>query len=278
MDRGKLFICPTPIGNLEDITLRVLRILKEVDYIAAEDTRHTLKLLNHFEISKPLSSYHEHNKTKKGEAILQDLLQGKTIALVSDAGLPGISDPGADIIKDCVENGIPFEVLPGASAGILALVASGLDTTRFSFEGFIPREKKRRRERLEKIKKDDRTLIFYEAPHRIIDTLKDMMGVLGNRKVALGRELTKKYEEYIRGTAEELLNHFQTHSPKGEFVIVCEGASEEELEVDNHLDITIKEQLQQMIDSGIDKKEAVKEVAKLRRLPKREVYQEAIDL
>lgn len=280
MEKGKLYICPTPIGNLEDITLRTLRILKEVDYIAAEDTRHTIKLLNHYDISKPLTSYHEHNKMKKGEAILQDLLLGKTIALVSDAGLPGISDPGADIIKNCIDNNVEIEVLPGPSAGILALVASGLDTTKFSFEGFLPREKKKRKGRLEKIKKEDRTLIFYEAPHRILDTLKDIREVLGSRQVAIGRELTKKYQEYLRGTVDEVIEHFKVNLPKGEFVLICNGALEGEFDADEETygSLTIKDHLLELINSGISKKEAVKEVAKLRKIPKREVYDQAIDL
>ncbi len=281
MEKGKLYICPTPIGNLEDITLRVLRILKEVDYIAAEDTRQTIKLLNHFQINKSLTSYHEHNKLKKGQDLIKYLIEGKKIALVSDAGMPGISDPGEELIKSCIEMDIEVEVLPGATASILALIASGLDTSHFSFEGFLNRDKKKRRERLERIKNDDRTLIFYEAPHRIKDTLQDCIKILGNRKGVVGRELTKKFEEFIRGTLEELLTRFETTPPKGEMVLLIEGISQEQLEKlekQVYEDISIKEHLLNLINGGMDKKEAIKEVSKIRKVSKREVYQEAIEL
>lgn len=281
LNKGILHICPTPIGNLEDITIRVLNILKSVDLIAAEDTRHTLKLLNHFEIQKPLISYHEHNKRTKGELLVNKLLQGENIALVSDAGMPGISDPGADIIKLCIEEGIPFEVLPGATASILALVASGLDTTKFTFEGFLDRDKKNRKERLQRIKREDRTLIFYEAPHRIISTLEDILNILGNRKAVIGRELTKRYEEFIRGNITELIDYLNINPPKGEMVLLCEGASleEEALEEQNKLEqMTIKEHIILLMENGADKKSAIREVAKLRNISKRDVYKEAIDL
>lgn len=281
LNKGILHICPTPIGNLEDITIRVLNILKSVDLIAAEDTRHTLKLLNHFEIQKPLISYHEHNKRTKGELLVNKLLQGENIALVSDAGMPGISDPGADIIKLCIEEGIPFEVLPGATASILALVASGLDTTKFTFEGFLDRDKKNRKERLQRIKREDRTLIFYEAPHRIISTLEDILNILGNRKAVIGRELTKRYEEFIRGNITELIDYLKINPPKGEMVLLCEGASleEEALEEQNKLEkMTIKEHIILLMENGADKKSAIREVAKLRNISKRDVYKEAIDL
>ncbi|AOY75479.1 16S rRNA (cytidine(1402)-2'-O)-methyltransferase [Clostridium formicaceticum] len=281
LNKGKLYICPTPIGNLEDITLRVLRILKEVDTIAAEDTRHTINLLRHFDIQKPLTSYHEHNEKNKSQYLLNKLLEGETIALVSDAGMPGISDPGEVLVKACIEHDIPLEILPGATAGILALVASGLPTRRFAFEGFLERDKKKRRERLEKIKLEDRSLIFYEAPHRVIDTLQDMMDIFGDRKAVLARELTKRYEEFIRGSLKEVYQYLQENPPKGEMVLLCEGISlEEEVrrerEVFEHL--TIKEHILTFIEEGLEKKEAIKKVAKVRKIPKSDVYKESIDL
>lgn len=281
MNKGRLYICPTPIGNLEDITLRVLRVLKEVDYIAAEDTRHTLKLLNHFDIQKTLTSYHEHNRIHKGELIVRDLLEGKQIALVSDAGMPGISDPGHELILSCIEQEIDFEVLPGATAGILALIASGLDNSRFSFEGFLNRDKKKRKERLERISHEDRTLVFYEAPHRLMDTLKDCKQVLGNRKAVVARELTKKYEEFLRGSLTDLIQIFENTPPKGEIVLLVEGVSEEAIlkaEAAKYEEQSIREHLLELLETGIDKKEAIKAVAKARRISKREVYQEAINL
>ena len=232
MNKGKLYVCPTPIGNLEDITIRVLNTLKNVDLIAAEDTRRTLKLLNYFGIQKPLTSYHEHNAKTKGSVLINKLLEGKNIALVSDAGMPCISDPGSDIINSCIKNKIPFEVLPGATAIILALVGSGLDTTRFAFEGFLEKDKNKRKERLKIIKNEDRTLIFYEAPHRILQTLEDMVSVLGNRKAVIARELTKVYEEFIRGSLMELIEYLKSNPPKGEIVLLCEGADLEKLAVE----------------------------------------------
>lgn len=281
MDKGKLYVCPTPIGNLEDITLRVLRVLQEVDYIAAEDTRQTIKLLNHFEINKSLTSYHEHNKAKKGQDLIKDLMEGKKIALVSDAGMPGISDPGEDLIKECIDMGIEVEVLPGATAAILALIASGLNTSQFSFEGFLSRDKKKRRERLERIKYEDRTLIFYEAPHRLKETLEDCLKILDNRRAVVGRELTKRYEEFIRGNLVDLITRFREVPPKGEIVLMIEGISAEkldELEKEAFKDLSIKDHLLQLMESGMEKKDAIKEVAKIRKVPKRDVYQEAIDL
>ena len=212
---GKLYICPTPIGNLEDITYRTLRVLNEVDLIAAEDTRHSIKLLNHFDISKPLTSYHEHNKDSKGGYLINKLLDGENIALISDAGMPGISDPGEDIIKEAIENNIEVEVLPGATAFVTALVASGLNTKKFAFEGFLDRDKKTRREQLESVKEESRTMIFYESPHRIKDTLKDMSKVLGNRKISVNRELTKKYQEIIREDIDKFIEVFNEREIKG---------------------------------------------------------------
>lgn len=281
LSKGTLYICPTPIGNLQDITLRVLNTLKSVDVIAAEDTRHTLKLLNHFDIQKPLTSYHEHNKNTKGTVLINRLLEGESIALVSDAGMPGISDPGEDIIKLCIEADIHFEVLPGATAGILALVASGFDTRRFAFEGFLDRDKKKRRERLQDIKYEDRTLVFYEAPHRIVDTLEDVLKILGNRQAVIGRELTKKYEEFIRGDIEHLIEHLKQNPPKGEMVLLCEkGNREDEIDPEKLqlAELTIKEHVILLIENGMDKKVAIREVAIQRNISKRDVYKETIDL
>ncbi|MCK9268290.1 MAG: 16S rRNA (cytidine(1402)-2'-O)-methyltransferase [Alkaliphilus sp.] len=281
MNKGRLYICPTPIGNLEDITIRVLKVLREVDLIAAEDTRHTLKLLNHFRIQKPLTSYHEHNFRTKGIILINKLLEGKSIALVSDAGMPGISDPGSDIIKLCIEEEIPFEVLPGAMAGILALVGSGLDTTKFTFEGFLEKDKGNRRKRLKTIQKEDRTLVFYEAPHRVIHTLKDMASILGNREAVIARELTKIHEEFIRGNMIELIEYLTLNPPKGEIVLLCEGADLEKLAMEekNRLEqITIREHVLLFMKDGLDKKTAIKEVAKRRNISKRVVYKESIGL
>ena len=281
MNKGRLYICPTPIGNLEDITIRVLKVLREVDLIAAEDTRHTLKLLNHFRIQKPLTSYHEHNFRTKGIILVNKLLEGKSIALVSDAGMPGISDPGSDIIKLCIEEEIPFEVLPGAMAGILALVGSGLDTTKFAFEGFLEKDKGNRRKRLKTIQKEDRTLVFYEAPHRVIHTLKDMASILGNREAVIARELTKIHEEFIRGNMIELIEYLTLNPPKGEIVLLCEGADLEKLAMEekNRLEqITIREHVLLFMKDGLDKKTAIKEVAKRRNISKRVVYKESIGL
>jgi 16S rRNA (cytidine1402-2'-O)-methyltransferase len=279
--KGKLYICPTPIGNLEDITLRVLRVMQEADVIAAEDTRHSIKLLNHYDIQKPLTSYHEHNKEAKGTHLIEKLQRGEIIALVSDAGMPGISDPGADLIKLCIEHDIEFEVLPGATAFTTALVASGLPTNHFAFEGFLDREKKNRKKRLEFLKNDDRTMIFYEAPHRLEAALKDIHEILGNRNAVAARELTKRHEEFVRGTVVELIAHFEAHPPKGEFVVLVEGMSQETMkamEEEKWEKISIKDHLRMFMDAGIDKKEAVKKVAKERGIGKRVVYEESIDL
>lgn len=276
--RGKLYICATPIGNLEDITIRVLNTLKEVDLIAAEDTRHTLKLLNHYEINRPLTSYHEHNRAKKGPELIGKLLQGERIALVSDAGMPGISDPGEDMVKLCIENDIEIEVLPGASAVLTALVASGLSSQKFSFEGFLDRHKKRRRERLKRIKTEDRTLIFYESPHRLIDMLKDMREILNDRPMVAARELTKKYEEIIRGYISHIIDYFLDNPPRGEFVLLVEGADLEDSNNKGFEELTIEEHIVLYMNKGLSKKESVKEVAKERNISKREVYKHSIEI
>jgi len=274
---GMIYFCATPIGNLEDITLRVLRILQEVDYIAAEDTRHTLKLLNHFQIKKPLISYHEHNKMERGQEIIELADSGKTIAVVSDAGMPGISDPGYELVVSAIEHSIPFTLLPGPSAALMALVLSGLPTDRFVFEGFLPREKKERQQRLEEIKKENRTVILYEAPHRLKETLRDLSHHLGPRKVALTRELTKIHEEVVRMTLSEAVQYYEQNSPRGEYVIVLEGQSKEEAPpIFENLDIP--SHLRLYISQGMDKKEAVKRVARERGLSRNEVYMQSIDL
>lgn len=275
---GKLYICPTPIGNLEDMTYRSVRILNEVDLIAAEDTRHSIKLLNHFNISKPLTSYHDHNKDTKGNYLIDKLLDGENIALVSDAGMPGISDPGEEIIRQAIENNIEVEVLPGATASITALVGSGLNTSKFVFEGFLDRDKKIRRERLEEIKEEDRTIIFYESPHRIKDTLKDILKIFGNRKIAVNRELTKKYQEVIRTDIESVVDVFSEKEIKGEFVLIVEGFSGEKTIKDNYENLSDREYVITLIENGLSKKDAIKTVCKERKLKKDVVYKQVLDL
>ena len=275
---GKLYICPTPIGNLEDMTYRTIRILNEVDLIAAEDTRHSIKLLNHFEISKPLTSYHEHNKDSKGGYLINKLLEGENIALISDAGMPGISDPGEDIIKQAIEHNIDIEVLPGATASITALVGSGLETPKFAFEGFLDRDKKVRRNQLEELKEERRTIIFYESPHRLKDTLKDMLKVLGNRRIAVNREITKKYQEIIREDIETVINIFNEKEVKGEFVLIVEGFKGEKTVQNSYEDLTEREYVITLMENGMDKKDAIKTVCKDRKLKKDVVYKQVLDL
>ena len=281
MNIGKIYLVPTPIGNLKDITLRALEALENADEIAAEDTRQTLKLLNHFNIKKPLFSYHQHNEQGKSEDIIEKLKSGKNIALVTDAGTPGISDPGSVIVQKCIEQDIPFEVLPGATAFTTALVYSGLDTTKFVFRGFIPRETKDRKVLMEEVKDKKETLIFYESPHRLIDTLDFLSDSLGKRKIAICRELTKLHEDIYRGTIEDAYNWFLNNKPRGEFVLVIEGKSELEIKAEKEeafANITIEEHLMNLINSGISKKEAIKIVSQERELPKKEVYKIAIEL
>lgn len=271
-----LYLVATPIGNLEDITMRAIRILKEADYIAAEDTRNTKKLCNYFEIDTPLISYHDHNQEAGGEKLLQLLRDGKTIALVSDAGLPAISDPGADIAMKAIQEAFAVVPLPGANAAITALIASGLPTQPFYFHGFLSRYKKERREGLEALRSKQETILFYEAPHRLKEMLKDVQLVLGNRQIVLARELTKKFEEFIRGTVEEALEWANTNEVRGEFVVIIEGTQEKIVEEAAIWEaLSIKEHVQQLMDEqAISSKEAIKEVSKLRKLSKREVYQE----
>lgn len=274
MEKGKLYICPTPIGNLEDITLRTLRVLKEVDIIAAEDTRHSIKLLNHYEIKNPLVAYHEHNEREKGRELIDELLKGKNIAQISDAGMPGISDPGETLIKLAIEEDIEVVVLPGATALITALVASGLSTRRFTFEGFLSSKKKERVDRLKDLKDERDTLIIYESPHRLKDCLKDMLETLGNRNIAVIRELTKIYEEVFRSDIESAIEKFEATPPRGEFVLIIEGNSEEveEIEVD------IEAELQKHLSEGYTKKASVKIVCEKYNLPKNEVYKKSLNL
>ena len=275
---GKLYICPTPIGNLEDITYRTLRVLNEVDLIAAEDTRHSMKLLNHFEISKPLTSYFEHNKDTKGIYLINKLLEGENIALISDAGMPGISDPGEDLIRLAIENNIEVDVLPGASAFVIALVGSGLNTYKFAFEGFLDRDKKLRRSRLEEVKEEERTMIFYESPHRLKDTLKDMLKILGNRKISVNRELTKKYQEVIREDIETVINIFNEKEAKGEFVLIVDGFKGEKTLVNNYSNLNEREYVETLLEDGMSKKDAIKVVCKERKLKKDFVYKQVLDL
>lgn len=278
---SKLYIVPTPIGNLKDITIRALDVLKECNVIAAEDTRQTIKLLNHFNIKKQLISYHQHNELTKSEEIINRVKGGEIVALVSDAGSPGISDPGSVIIKKCIEEEIEFEVLPGATAIITALVNSGLDTTKFTFRGFVPRENKERRLLISEIKNHKETLVFYEAPHRIKDTLSFLYEELGNRKVAICRELTKLHEQIVRGLISETIEYFNTNNPRGEFVVVIEGKSQEEIDLEQKAkweNTTVEEHIILYVDRGYSKKEAIKLVAKERSMPKSEVYKYSTDL
>ncbi|GFN35722.1 16S rRNA (cytidine(1402)-2'-O)-methyltransferase [Tepidimicrobium xylanilyticum] len=274
MSKGILYICPTPIGNLEDITLRTLRILKEVDLIAAEDTRRTIKLLNHYNIKKSLISYHEHNKEARGQLLIEKLNEGMSIGFVTDAGMPGISDPGEDLIRLCIEEDIKVIVLPGPTASITALVNSGLPTGKFVFEGFFPSKRKERIKELERLKGEKRTMIIYEAPHRLLSLLKDIYEVLGDRRIAISRELTKIYEETFRGCVSEGIKKFEFQEPKGEFVLILEGAKIEE--GDLFSDISIKEHIELYIKEGLTKKEAIKKVAEIRGIPKNLVYKESL--
>jgi len=269
---GILYLCATPIGNLGDISERCLETFENADLIACEDTRRTVQLLNHFGIKKQLTSYHEHNKREKGEVIINLLKEGKNVVLVSDAGTPAISDPGEDLVKLCIENDLQVTPIPGCVAGINALIVSGLPTRRFAFEGFLSVNKRHRKEHLESVKNDTHTLIFYEAPHKLPYTLADMLEILGDRRIALCRELTKIHEEIIRTTLKEAQNLYTETSPKGEFVIVIEGAKEPEKEEAWWEALSVEGHVEKYIADGIDSKEAVKMTAKDRNMPKREVY------
>lgn len=266
---GTLFLVATPIGNLEDMTERGLKMLRSADIIAAEDTRHTLQLLNHFEIKGRLISYHEHNKEKQGPVLLEELLQGKNIALVSDAGFPGIADPGEAMAKLAVENGIQVVPVPGANAALTALVASGLPSTPFFFGGFLPKTKHNRKEQLEEWKNIPATIVLYEAPHRIKEVLAEILTAWGDRKIVLGRELTKIHEEFWRGTISGALEHLKEDTPRGEFVMVIERG-EKVVQVMPTVDPL--EQVKKLIETGVPKKEALTQVAKENKIPKRELY------
>lgn len=276
---GKLYLCATPIGNLEDMTYRVVRILQEVDLIAAEDTRNSIKLLNHFEIKTPMTSYHEYNKIEKGKKLVEKLQSGQNIALITDAGTPGISDPGEELVKMCYEAGIEVTSLPGAAACITALTLSGLSTRRFAFEAFLPTDKKEKQVILKELEHETRTIVMYEAPHRLLKTLQELFDNLGNRRITVCRELTKKHETAFVTTLEEAIRYYEMNEPKGECVLVMEGKNRDELrkeEVSKWEEMTIEEHMEYYMSQGIDKKEAMKLVAKDRGISKRDVYQQLL--
>lgn len=273
---GMLYICATPIGNLEDITLRTLRVLKEVDLIAAEDTRHSIKLMNHFEITTPMTSYHEFNKYDKAKVLVEKMLEGTDIALITDAGTPAISDPGEELVRQCLEAGVEVTSLPGPSAFVTALTLSGKKTRRFCFEAFLPYDKKEREEVLAELKKETRTILLYEAPHKLKKTLADLYEVLGDRPVSIVKELTKKHETNLRTTIGKAITYYEEEDPRGEYVLVIEGADREILKeeaMQPFLKMTVPEHVQYYIDRGMDKKSAMKQVAKDRGVGKREIYQ-----
>lgn len=280
-EKGTLYIVGTPIGNLGDITLRAIETLKNVDMILAEDTRQTLKLLNHLNIEKHMISYHRHNEDEKIEKVVEYLNMKKDLALVSDAGMPVISDPGQNLVKYLVQNGYNVEVIPGVTALATAIVGSGIDSTRFTFEGFLSINKKQRKARLSELKKEARTMIFYEAPHKILATLKDMKEYFGNRNICVARELTKIHEEYIYTTIDEEIEEISLNGIKGEIVLVIEGISEdlkENEETEYLKNMTSRELVLNEIKNGLDKKQAIKKVAKLKGLNKNDVYKECLEL
>ena len=278
---GTLYLCATPIGNLEDMTFRVIRILKEVDLIAAEDTRNSIKLLNHFDIKTPMTSYHEYNKMEKGHKLIEKLREGTNIALITDAGTPGISDPGEELVKMCYEAGIEVTSLPGPVACITALTLSGLSTRRFAFEAFLPVDKKERQAILGELKEETRTMILYEAPHRLVRTLRELQEVFGgDRKLTVCRELTKKHETAFQTTFEEAVGYYESTEPKGECVLVVEGKSREQIRqeaVDKWEEMSLSEHMDYYTGQGIDKKEAMKRVAKDRGMAKRDVYKALLE-
>lgn len=274
---GKLYLCATPIGNLGDITYRCVETLKMVDLIAAEDTRRTLGLLSHLGIEKPLTSYFEHNKKEKGEYLISEMREGKNIALVSDAGTPAISDPGEDLVRLCADAGIQVVPIPGAVAGINALISSALPTQRFTFEGFLTVNKRGRQEHLASLENETRTMLFYEAPHKLLSTLRDMRDHFGNRKIALCRELTKIHEEICRTTLDDAIAMYEENPPRGEFVLVIDGKSADEIEKEAREgweSMSVSDHVEMYINQGIDEKEALKKVAKDRGVSKRDIYNE----
>lgn len=274
---GTLYLCATPIGNLEDMTFRVIRVLKEVDLIAAEDTRNSIKLLNHFEIKTPMTSYHEFNKFEKGRKLVEKLIDGQNIALITDAGTPGISDPGEELVSMCYEAGIPVTSLPGAAACVTALTMSGLPTRRFAFEAFLPADKKERETVLKELEQETRTIVLYEAPHRLVKTLKLLTERLGDsRRVTVCRELTKRHETAFLTNLGEAYAYYEAQEPKGECVLVIEGKSRAQVEEEEKArweEMTIAEHTELYIEQGMDRKSAMKQVAKDRGIPKRDVYQ-----
>lgn len=278
---GKLYLCATPIGNLEDITLRVLRTLKEVDLIAAEDTRNSIKLLNHFDIKTPMTSYHEYNKVEKAYTLIDKMHSGVNVALITDAGTPGISDPGEVLVAMCYEAGIEVTSLPGPAACITALTLSGLSTRRFAFEAFLPPDKKERKAILEELKSETRTIILYEAPHHLVGTLEELYETLGNRRMTLCRELTKKHETAFCSTIKDLLDFYQDQKPLGECVLVIEGKSREEIREEEKAaweEMSISQHMEVYEKQGIARKEAMKLVAKDRGVTKREIYQALLEI
>lgn len=277
---GTLYLCATPIGNLEDMTYRAVRILNEVDLIAAEDTRNSIKLLNHFNIKTPMTSYHEFNKYEKADYLVSKLLEGLNIAEITDAGTPGISDPGEELVKRALDAGITVTSVPGPAAFVDALIISGQSTRRFVFEAFLPTDKKERRSVLESFQKETRTIIMYEAPHRLKKTLAELHEHIGNRKLSICKELTKRYENNFRTTLEEAMEYYEENDPKGEFVLVIEGRSEVELqeeEIQKWDSITLEEHMNIYLDKGMTKKEAMKAVALDRGISKRDVYQQLLN-
>lgn len=276
---GKLYLCATPIGNLEDITYRVVRTLNEVELIGAEDTRNSIKLLNHFDIKTPMTSYHEFNKYDKAKQLVEMMKEGKNIAIITDAGTPGISDPGEEVVRQCFEAGIQVTSLPGPAACITALTMSGQKTRRFCFEAFLPKDKKEKVAVLEELKNETRTIIIYEAPHRLARTLKELRETLGNRQLTLCRELTKKYEEADKTTIDQAIEKYNEKEPRGEYVLVIEGKSQEEIQEENKQkweSMTIEEHMEYYISQGNDKKSAMKLVAKDRGVSKRDIYNQLI--
>lgn len=278
---GDLYLVATPIGNLEDMTYRAVRILGEVDLIAAEDTRNSIKLLNHFEIKTPMTSYHEHNKYEKAEELVAKLIGGSDVAVITDAGTPGISDPGEVLVYKCYEAGIRVIPVPGACAAINGLIASGLPTRRFAFEAFLPTDKKERKMVLDELRSETRTMIIYEAPHRLIKTLKELMENLGNREATICRELTKKHETFFKTTLEKAYEYYSEAEPKGECIIVIKGLSFEDIkeeEAKQWENMSVEDHIRMYLSKGMDKKEAVKQVAKERGVPKRDVYDVAVEI
>lgn len=276
---GTLYLCATPIGNLEDITFRVIRTLKEVDLIAAEDTRHSIKLLNHFEIKTPMTSYHEFNKKEKGPQLIEQLLQGVSIALITDAGTPGISDPGEDLVRLSLDAGIEVTSLPGPAACITALTLSGLSTRRFAFEAFLPPDKKERQQVLKELQSETRTIILYEAPHRLLKTLKELYETLGDRKITIVKEITKKYENVMPVTILKAISYYGEEEAKGEFVLVIEGRPREEMikeEQEQWSSMSLEDHMNLYLEQGMNKKEAMKAVSSDRGVPKREIYQQLL--